>query len=192
MSEFLQTPSQTVGPFFHDALMRDGVDDLDPKRSAGSPILLTGSVLDGAGTPIDDAMIELWQSDGLGRFRHPLDHWDGPIEGSFIGFGRVATDLDGGYRVRTVLPGTVPAPGGGTQAPHLNVHIFTRGLLDRLTTRVYFEGERTNADDPVLNSIDEDRRGTLLAVKDGEEDGVARYRFDLRLQGDGETVFFDL
>lgn len=185
-----QTPSQTIGPFFHDALMRDGVDDLDPKRSAGSPILIAGAVLDGSGTPIDDAMLEVWQSDGDGRFRHPLDHWSGPIEGSFIGFGRVATDLQGGYLLRTAMPGTIAAPAGGIQAPHLNVHIFTRGLLDRLTTRIYFEGEAANADDPVLSSLDPSRRATLIAQRDGEEDGVARYRFDLRLQGEGETVFF--
>lgn len=185
-----QTPSQTIGPFFHDALLRDGVDDLDPQRSAGSPILITGTVLDGSGTPIDDAMIEVWQSDGHGRFRHPLDHWNGPIEGSFIGFGRVATDLQGGYLLRTAMPGTVAAPEGGSQAPHLNVHIFTRGLLDRLTTRIYFEGEAANEGDPVLSSLDPDRRATLIAQRDGAEDGAARYRFDLRLQGEGETVFF--
>jgi protocatechuate 3,4-dioxygenase alpha subunit len=191
MNGHLQTPSQTIGPFFHDALMRDGVDDLDPGRAAGSPLIVSGTVYDGSGTPIDDAMLEVWQSDGEGRFRHPLDHWEGQVPGSFIGFGRVATDLQGDFRLRSVMPGTVPDPRGGTQAPHFNLHIFTRGLLDRLTTRIYFEGEPANADDPVLRAADPSRRATLLAVPDGEEDGVACYRFDIRLQGEGETIFFD-
>lgn len=187
-----QTPAQTIGPFFHDALMRDGVDDLDPDRNAGRPIIVTGSVLDGGGTPIDDAMVEIWQSDGQGRYRHPLDHWTESTAGQFLGFGRVATDLQGGYRLRTVMPGSVATLDGGHQAPHLNVQIFTRGLLDRLTTRIYFDGNPANANDPVLGAADPARRTTLLAVQDGEDDGVACYRFDLRLQGDGETIFFDI
>ena len=192
MSARPQTPSQTIGPFFHDALLRDGVDDLDPRGTAGRPVVIVGTVRDGAGTPVDDAMVEVWQPDGEGRFRHPLDRWDDAHAEAFVGFGRVATDLEGGFRVRTVMPGPVAAPAGGLQAPHLNVHLFARGLLDRLMTRIYFEGDPTNADDPVLRACAPERRATLLAVLDGTEDGVPRYRFDIRIQGDDETVFFAL
>lgn len=192
MTNHRQTPSQTIGPFFHDALMRDGVDDLDPNRDAGRPLIIVGSVRDGAGEPVDDAMIELWQPNGDGRFRHPLDLWDATSKDSFIGFGRVATDLQGGFRLRTVIPGTVPSPTGETQAPHLNVHIFARGLLNRLMTRIYFDGLPENATDPVLNACAPERRATLTATADGTEEDIPRFRFDIRLQGDEETVFFAL
>lgn len=185
-----QTPSQTIGPFFHDALMRDGVDDLDPGRLAGAPLIITGTVRDGAGTPIDDAMLEVWQPDGAGRFLHPLDRWGTVEAGSFVGFGRVATDGAGSYRLRTVKPGTIPAPSGGSQAPHLNVLVFARGLLDQVMTRIYFDGEPANATDPVLAGCDPSRRRTLVAVQEGPEEGVPCYRFDIRLQGDDETIFF--
>jgi protocatechuate 3,4-dioxygenase, alpha subunit len=191
MNDYPQTPAQTIGPFFHDALMRDGVDDLDPEGEAGAPIVVTGTVRDGAGDVVDDAMVEIWQSDGSGRYRHPADGRSADLPGSFIGFGRVAT-VDGGvYRARTVLPGTVPGRAGSVQAPHLNVHVFARGLLDKLATRIYFDGHAANADDPVLRSVPEQRRLTLLAQPEGEEDGADRYRFDIVLQGADETVFFD-
>jgi protocatechuate 3,4-dioxygenase, alpha subunit len=186
-----QTPSQTIGPFFHDALMRDGVDDLDPDGEAGAPIVVTGTVVDGVGDVVDDAMVELWQSDGAGRYRHPADGRSGDVPSSFIGFGRLATAADGTFRARTVMPGTVPGREGTVQAPHLNVHVFARGLLDKLATRIYFEGHAANAHDPVLQSVPAPRRDTLVARPDGEEDGRARYRFDVVLQGPGETVFFD-
>jgi protocatechuate 3,4-dioxygenase, alpha subunit len=191
VSELPQTPSQTIGPFFHDALIRDGVDELDPAGEAGDPIVVAGAVLDGAGEVVDDAMVEVWQSDSRGRYRHPADGRAGDVPTSFVGFGRVASADRGLYRLRTVLPGTVPGPGGTVQAPHLNVHVFARGVLDKLATRIYFEGQQTNADDPVLARVPEGRRATLLARRDGEEGGVPRYRFDLVLQGHDETVFFD-
>lgn len=187
-----QTPSQTIGPFFHDALMRDGVDDLDPERRAGDPVVLSGTLTDGSGAPIDDAMLEVWQPDGAGRFLHPLDRWDAVDAQSFVGFGRVATDQSGGFRLRTVMPGRIPHPSGEDQAPHLNVHVFARGLLDRVMTRIYFEGDASHATDPVLRACDPARRHTLVAVHSGTEEGVAHYRFDIRLQGDDETVFFTL
>lgn len=191
MTEYLQTPAQTVGPFFHHALMRDGVDDLDPDGNAGSPIIVEGTVRDGAGDVVGDAMIETWQSDGGGRYRHPADGRSADVPGAFIGFGRVASDDDGSFTIRTVMPGTVPGRGGSVQAPHLNVHVFARGLLDKLATRIYFDGLEANAADPVLSSVPADRRSTLLARPDGDDQGAARYRFDIVLQGDGETVFFD-
>jgi protocatechuate 3,4-dioxygenase, alpha subunit len=191
MSELPQTPSQTIGPFFHDALMRDGVDELDPAGEAGDPIVVTGAVLDGAGEAISDAMVEIWQSDGGGRYRHPADGRAGDVPTSFVGFGRVASTDEGTYRLNTVLPGTVPGRDGKVQAPHLNVHVFARGVLDKLATRIYFEGRDANERDPVLVSIPAERRASLLARPDGEEDGVTRYRFDIVLQGEDETVFFD-
>jgi protocatechuate 3,4-dioxygenase alpha subunit len=186
-----QTPPQTVGPFFHDALMADGVDDLDPTGEAGAPIVVTGQVRDGAGDLVTDAMIEIWQPDGNGRYRHPADGRSADVPTSFIGFGRVASTDDGTYRLRTVMPGSVPGRDGSTQAPHLNVHVFARGLLDKLATRIYFDGVDANDHDRVLGSVPAERRATLVAGADGEEHAVRRYRFDIVLQGDGETVFFD-
>jgi protocatechuate 3,4-dioxygenase, alpha subunit len=186
-----QTPSQTIGPFFHYALMQDGVDDLDPAGEAGRPIVISGSVRDGAGAVISDAMVEVWQSDGAGRYRHPADGRSSDVPSSFLGFGRVASAHDGTYRVRTAMPGTVPGRDGSVQAPHLNVHVFARGVLDKLATRIYFEGSQANEQDPVLTSVPFERRGTLLARPDGEEGDARRYRFDIVLQGEGETVFFD-
>jgi protocatechuate 3,4-dioxygenase, alpha subunit len=191
MNRLPQTPAQTVGPFFHDALMRDGVDELDRDGSAGSPIVLVGAVHDGTGDKVADAMVELWQSNGAGRYRHPADGRSSDVASDFIGFGRVATDDEGRYRVRTVLPGAVPGRDGTVQSPHLNVHVFARGLLDKLQTRIYFARHPSNDADPVLLAVPQDRRSTLFAREDGHEDGVPRYRFDVVLQGAGETVFFD-
>lgn len=187
-----QTPSQTVGPFFHDGLMKLAVDDLDPDRAAGSAIRIHGAVIDGAGDAVGDAMVEIWQADGGGRYRHPVDGRSSDVPSSFIGFGRVAATEDGTYHLDTAMPGTVPGRDGTVQAPHLNVQVFARGLLNHVCTRIYFAGNPANDADPVLATVPEDRRATLLAQPDGEMDGVARYRFDIVLQGDGETVFFDV
>lgn len=191
MTARAQTPSQTVGPFFHDALMADGVDDLDPAGEAGDPIVVTGTIRDGAGDLVADAMVEVWQSDGAGRYRHPADGRSGDVPTSFIGFGRVASTQDGTYRVRTVMPGSVPGRDGSIQAPHLNVHVFARGLLDKLATRIYFEGSEANGHDPILAALPPERRATLIARADGDEQGARRYRLDIVLQGEDETVFFD-
>jgi protocatechuate 3,4-dioxygenase alpha subunit len=188
-----QTPSQTVGPFFHFALTETPRDHLDPDGHAGEAIVVVGTIRDGAGDPVDDAMVEVWQADGGGRYRHPADGRVGDVPGSFMGFGRVATTKDSGdYRFVTVMPGTVPGPDGSVQAPHLNVQVFARGLLNHLHTRVYFAGVRANEADPVLATVPPDRRTTLLARPEGYEDGRPRYRFDLVLQGEHETVFFDV
>ena len=191
MSSYPQTPAQTIGPFFHDALMRDGVDDLDPEGLAGSPIVIEGTVRDGAGETVGDAMVEIWQSDGAGRYRHPADGRSSDVPSSFIGFGRVASADDGSFRVRTVMPGTVPGRDGTVQAPHLNVHVFARGLLDKLATRIYFAGHVANDADPVLASVPPERRNTLIATPDGQRQDAACFRFDIILQGENETVFFD-
>lgn len=192
MREFHQTPPQTIGPFFHGGLLRIGVGHLDPSGVAGEPVVVEGQVLDGAGELVDDAMVEVWQTDGAGRYRHPADGRAPDVPGGFIGFGRVGTQDAGTFRLATVLPGTVPGAGGSVQAPHLNIHVFARGLLDRLTTRIYFEDHAANADDPILALVPESRRHTLLARPTSEREGVKVYRFDVVLQGADETVFFDL
>ena len=183
------TPSQTVGPFFHIGLSDVGSNELvagdDPDA-----ISIEGIVFDGEGAPVVDALVEIWQANGAGRYNDPLDNRAGPpIDERFSGFGRCPTDDEGRYRFRTVKPGPVPAPDGGTQAPHIDVSVFARGLLKRLVTRIYFPREtEANRADPVLATIDDaDHRATLLAV---EEDGG--YRFDIHLQGDRETAFFDV
>jgi protocatechuate 3,4-dioxygenase, alpha subunit len=183
------TPSQTVGPFFHIGLSDEGRSELVPADDPDA-IEIEGIVFDGEGTPVVDALIEIWQANSAGRYNDPQDSRAGPpLDERFSGFGRCATDDDGRFRFRTVKPGKVPGPEGTTQAPHIEVSVFARGLLKRLVTRIYFPGEtEANRADPVLAQIDDpDHRATLLAV---EEDGG--YRFDIRLQGDRETAFFDI
>ncbi|OLZ58894.1 protocatechuate 3,4-dioxygenase subunit alpha [Amycolatopsis keratiniphila] len=178
------TPSQTVGPYLSIGLPWPDGPDVVP---AGEPaaIRIHGRVLDGAGEPVPDAMIETWQADADGRFDHPDDP-RGAVASGFRGFGRCPTDPNGDYEIRTIMPGSLPGPAGGTQAPHIDVSVFARGLLHRVVTRIYFE-DNDNSGDPVLASVPEARQGTLIATKAG--DG---YRFDIRLQGEGETVFFDV
>ncbi len=168
MTEYRLTPSQTVGPFFSIGLPWAEGPYAVPSGTPGE-VWLRGRVFDGAGDPVPDAMVETWQANGDGRR-----------------FARCATEPDGSYAILLVKPNAVPGPGGGTQAPHLAMSVFARGLLDRVVTRVYFDDETAaNATDAVLALIDDpDRRDTLIAVSD--DDG---YRFDIRLQGDGETVF---
>jgi protocatechuate 3,4-dioxygenase, alpha subunit len=186
MSEL--TPSQTVGPFLHIGLPWPDGPFVVPEGTPGG-IEITGRVFDGAGAPVSDALVETWQCDEAGRFTHPDD--PRPPDGgnrACRGFGRCATDGDGGYRIVTIKPGPLPTPDGRTEAPHVDVSIFARGLLDRVVTRIYFadEGE-ANAADPVLAGLPADRRDTLVAaVRDGG------YTLDIRLQGDRETVFFDV
>ncbi|MFI7120946.1 protocatechuate 3,4-dioxygenase subunit alpha [Amycolatopsis sp. NPDC049868] len=178
------TPSQTVGPYLSIGLPWPDGPDVVP---AGEPaaIRVHGRVLDGAGEPVPDAMIETWQADADGRFDHPDDP-RGAVASGFRGFGRCPTDTNGDYEIRTIMPGSLPGPAGGTQAPHIDVSVFARGLLHRVVTRIYFE-DNDNSGDPVLASVPETRQSTLIATKTAEG-----YRFDIRLQGEGETVFFDV
>ena len=182
----LTTPSSTVGPYLAIGLTwDDGPHVVEP----GTPgaVWLRGAVRDGAGEPVTDAMVETWQADPDGRFDHPDDPRGAVARPGFRGFGRSQT-VDGEYAICTLKPGRVPDGEGGLQAPHIAMSVFARGLLDRLVTRVYFADEaEANAADPVLRSIPEDRRATLVAQR--TDDG---YRLDIRLQGDGETVFFAL
>ncbi|RSM76305.1 protocatechuate 3,4-dioxygenase subunit alpha [Amycolatopsis sp. WAC 01375] len=178
------TPSQTVGPYLSIGLpWPDGPDVVPADEPAA--IRIHGRVLDGAGEPVPDAMIETWQADADGRFDHPDDP-RGAVASGFRGFGRCPTDPGGNYEIRTIMPGPLPGPAGSTQSPHIDVSVLARGLLHRVVTRIYFE-DNDNSGDPVLASVPEARQSTLVATKTG--DG---YRFDIRLQGEGETVFFDV
>ena len=190
-----RTPSQTVGPYLHIGLTQGnyGAREIFSARVAehgmpGTHIRIEGRILDGEGNIVPDALVEIWQADHHGRYAHPAD--GRPLaSNSFRGFGRCPTGKDGGFAFETVKPGTVPGPGGTTQAPHINVGIFSRGLLKRLYTRIYFAGEPANAADPILALVPADRRDTLLAKADPGKPGL--FRFDIRLQGGNETVFFD-
>jgi protocatechuate 3,4-dioxygenase, alpha subunit len=180
------TPSQTVGPYFAIGLPWDAGPRVVPPGTPGA-IRITGSVLDGAGVPVPDHLIETWQADPEGRFAD-LYGYGGPsaLDG-FRGFARCGyEDGDGTYELWTVKPGRVPGPRGETQAPHIDVSLFARGMLRRVITRIYFADEpELNAADPVLSRVPADRRDTILA--EPTDDG---YRFDIRIQGERETVFF--
>jgi len=175
MSEQL-TPSQTIGPFFSHALPWPDGPFVVPDGALGG-FWVRGRVLDGAGEPVPDALIETWQADPDGRY---------DSEGGFRGFARCPTDDEGNYGFHTVKPGRVPDADDRPQAPHIAVSVFARGLLNRVVTRIYFpDEEAANAADPVLSDIPEPARGTLVARH--AQDG---YAFDVRLQGEHETVFF--
>ena len=178
------TPSQTVGPFFHIGLRRLFRDDLVPPDRAREAIVISGRVVDGDGEPVPDAVLELWQADDRGAYANVDDPGTG-----FFGWGRVATDPLGNFRLRTLKPGRVVATGGLSHAPHVNVTLFSRGLLGHLFTRIYFAGDPGNAADPVLLAVPESRRHTLIAQRDvGDQ---SRYSWNIVMQGPRETVFFD-
>ncbi len=181
------TPSQTVGPFFGVGLPFEKGEQIAAPGSAGV-IRVEGQVLDGNGEPVPDALLEIWQPDDHGRYRKVGDGETtrGKSRDLSTGFGRCRTDSEGAFHFMTVKPGAVPAPDGRAQAPHLNVTVFARGLLRHLVTRMYFPDEtEANATDPALNLVEPARRETLIAKNCG---GVLH--FDIRLQGERETVFF--
>ncbi len=184
------TPSQTVGPYFAMRLPWPDGPYVVPEGTPGA-VVIVGRVYDGAGNTIPDAMIETWQADPDGRFAHPDDPRGASPSGyrGFRGFGRCETSPDGSYRIVTLKPGPLPTPEGDIEAPHLDVSVFARGLLDRVVTRMYFPDElAANAADPVLSTVERARRSTLVAVAEPE----GHLRFDIRLQGKHETVFFDI
>jgi protocatechuate 3,4-dioxygenase, alpha subunit len=190
-----RTPSQTVGPYLHLGLAPADYNFrplfaavLAEPGLAGTHIQIEGRISDGDGNALPDALIEIWQADAEGRYAHPADG-RALSSNSFRGFGRTPTDQAGEFVFATVKPGSVPGPHGRAQAPHINVGLFARGLLKRLFTRIYFAGEAMNAADPILALVPPERRHTLLARPDPGRAGV--FRFDIRLQGQDETVFFD-
>lgn len=185
------TPSQTVGPFFHGGMLYEAMNVLVTPQTAGERIRLEGTVYDGERAAVSDALVEIWQANAAGRYRHVADQRAVPLDPTFVGFGRAGTDERGRFWFDTIKPGPVPFDGQRVQAPHISVFVFARGLLDHLRTRVYFEDAGANATDPVLRLVPEQRRSTLLAKRAAAEGRIV-YRFDIVLQGDNETVFFDL
>ncbi len=191
-----QTPSQTVGPFFAYGLTPEQYGyaftsiaggSLAQSDTEGERIRIEGRVFDGKGEAIGDAMIEIWQADSMGRYAHPVDPRGS--NASFSGFGRFGTGSDPEKRFifETVKPGSVD----GRQAPHVNVIVLMRGLLSHAYTRIYFSDEAAaNAKDPVIASVAAERRRTLIAERRTTPGGPV-YRFDIHMQGDKETVFFD-
>jgi protocatechuate 3,4-dioxygenase, alpha subunit len=185
----LPTPSQTLGPFFHDALLDEDRSELVTPDHPEA-IRIEGTVYDGAGEPVSDAMVEIWQANEAGRYNDPRDvREDLPLDEGFSGFGRSGTDAGGTFSFVTVKPGRVPLPNGGMQAPHIMVSVFARGLLERVVTRIYFPDEQeANANDPVLSSVEDlGLRRTLVAHEEGDS-----LRFDIHLQGENQTAFFEL
>jgi len=171
----IATASQTVGPFWH--LLEDPTwADLTRFGAIGEKLTLTGTVIDGDGAPCTDACVEIWQADP-------------PASDSFPGFGRSRTDARGEYRFVTIRPGPVPGRGNALQAPHIAICVMARGLMKGLVSRAYFHGEELNETDPLLTSIEQAARRDTLIAKPADP-GV--WRLDIRLQGDGETVFLDL
>lgn len=183
---FIQTGSQTVGPFFHYGLIFGGENVLVNEKTRGERILIEGTVYDSDGMPIPDALVEIWQPDAQGYFNHPADPNQAQADPNFRGFGRAETVNGGKYSFKTVKPGII----AGSAVPYINVRIFSRGMLIHAMTRIYFSDEAANADDPVLRAIDSTRRSTLIAQRH-EFGDLPCYHFDIRLQGNGETVFFN-
>jgi protocatechuate 3,4-dioxygenase alpha subunit len=182
------TPSQTVGPYF-DIMVRGRAECRQVSdATAGTRIVIEGQLFDGNGNVIPDALVETWQADASGRYRHPEDAGADAADPAFNGYGWAHTRADGGFRFETIKPGPVAAPDGGGQAPHIVVSVMARGILTRFVTRIYFDDEPTNAQDPILAHVPADRRPTLIARHAGD----GRYLFNLVMQGAGETVFFDV
>lgn len=180
------TGSQTVGPYFRIGMAPLFQEDFAADGVEGERVTIHGRVLDGDGVGVPDAQLEIWQADADGKY---LDE-QRMSEAGFFGFGRVPTDDKGEFRFTTIKPGCVAGPEASTQAPHLVVLVFMRGLLRHLVTRVYFADEAANTNDPILDLVPEERRGTLIARRDSESGST--FVWNICLQGDDETVFFDL
>jgi len=181
------TPSQTIGPFYWGTIVKTYRAELAPPGVAGERIELVLTLHDAEGAIVPDGLFEIWQANSHGRYNHPEDRRNLPLDAGFEGYGRASTFTDGSSRFGTVKPGRVPWPEGGLQAPHVNISIFARGLLNRVATRLYFDGDPANAEDPVLKAIDPARRDTLIARRDGK----GWWHLPIHLGGPKETVFFD-
>jgi protocatechuate 3,4-dioxygenase beta subunit len=193
------TPSQTIGPFFALGLVNETDRDLackvpDGPRAQGQPIFVSGRVTDERGNPVRKALIEVWQANRWGKYEHPDDRTDAPLDPNFKGWGRMLTDDDGRYRFRSIKPGAYPNPGYDDwyRPPHIHYSIFAAGLMQRLITQLYFPGEELNDIDPILNGIEAlDERAALIARRAADEpDGSQHYTFDIVLRGPAQTPFF--
>ncbi|MFI5057212.1 MAG: protocatechuate 3,4-dioxygenase subunit alpha [Candidatus Acidiferrales bacterium] len=189
------TTSQTVGPYFAIGLTRLNKSSLVGPGVSGEQMTISGRVLDADGIGVPDAVLEIWQANSHGKYAHPEDKQDKPLDPNFHGYGRIPTDGNGAFRFTTIKPGPVPGPDGSgsekrLQAPHIVVSVFSRGLLRRLVTRIYFPDEAANAGDFVLNLVEPARRGTLIAKKTAGQRGILEW--NVILHGADETVFFDI
>jgi len=197
-----ETASQTAGPYVHIGLVPSdtGIEiydhelgrDIAGPNAKGERIRVEGRLIDGNGAALKDGLIEVWQANAAGVYAHPES--SGDVEEGFRGWGRVIADFDSGaWFFETVKPGAGPGRSGARQAPHISLWIVARGINIGLNTRLYFDDEEAaNAKDPVLNLIEWHNRRPTLIAKRSERDGKVVYRFDIRLQGEGETVFFDI
>lgn len=197
-----ETPSQTAGPYVHIGLAPGaaGFDiyreelgwDIAGPHAKGERIRVEGIVIDGTGSPIKDVLLEAWQANAEGIYAHP-EH-NGEVEEGFRGWGRVITDFKTGeWAFDTVKPGPVMGRNGQMMAPHINLWLVARGINIGLNTRIYFDDEaEANASDPIINTIEWERRRQTLIAKRSEREGKIIYRFDVKLQGQDETVFFDI
>ena len=199
-----ESPSQTAGPYVHiglaphaagfDIFEKNFSNVLAAPGTKGERIRIEGRVIDGSGTPLRDVLLEIWQANAAGKYRHPADLQDKPIDDTFRGWGRACSNFETGvWHFDTVKPGPVEGRRGRTMAPHVNLWIVARGINIGLNTRMYFDDEsEANAKDPVLNLIEWDvRRKTLIGKREMRDGGVL-YRFDIHIQGPDETVFFDV
>ena len=184
------TPSQTVGPFFGFSLTANPLGQMAGPGATGEPVRLMVRVFDGEGAPIPDAIVEFWQADASGKYEHPEDTQAQAPDPAFCGFGRMGTEEAGTCVFHTIRPGRVPGVTEKKQAPHINVIVLARGMLDGLFTRIYFADDPANGEDDALALVPEDRRSTLLARQDPAQPGT--WNFEIHLSGNRETVFFDL
>lgn len=194
-----QSPGQTIGPYFAYCLTpegygREGITGnvLAGPATRGEHIRITGRLIAGDGSALDDALVEVWQANAAGRYAHPADtRADVPLDPAFNGFGRCQTDKEGRFTFDTVKPGRVPGQGNRLQAPHISIIIHSRGMLSHACSRIYFSDEaQANGEDPVLGSIEVARRPTIIARREDTPGGPV-YHLDIHMQGDKETVFFD-
>jgi len=190
LQDLIASGSQTVGPFFSFGLTDEISGSIAAPSAAGEHVRVRVRVTDGAGEPVPDAMVEVWQAGPDGRYAEPSAR-DGRTKApDFVGYARQGTDASGACEFDTVKPGRVADGQGGLQASHLNICLFARGLLRQLHTRVYFDGDPALSEDPALLRVPEDRRATLVARQVAGQSGM--WQFDIRMQGEQETVFFDL
>lgn len=194
MSEFVtQTPSQTVGPFYAIGLVYGEQNVLISEQTRGQRIMITGRLLDGDNNPVVDGCLEVWQADSNGYFNHPADPNHDKADRSFKGWGRAQCGEDGRFEILTIRPGPVQNPDGSMLAPHIAVHVFGRGMLLHTRTRFFFSNEaEANANDSVFNAIPEDRRDTIIMQLADGDSNLPTYHIDVKLQGEDETVFFDI
>jgi protocatechuate 3,4-dioxygenase alpha subunit len=178
---------QTVGPYLHIGLDWLTTRDIAGRGVKGERVTIAGRLTDGDGVGVGDGLVEIWQANAAGKYAHPEDLQDKPLERGWRGFGRIPTDAKGGFHFSTIKPGRVPGPEGKLQAPHLVVAVFMRGLLKHLATRIYFPDEPANSEDPILKLVPVARRATLVARRNGKN----ALEWNIILQGKNETVFFD-